>query len=68
MIDIPLGNNPFLTVTTDELDKNINEATKRLESVKDTYSWRKKHHCCVMCGCKLPLDYAISVCVSCKKK
>jgi len=30
-----LGKNPFLTVTTDELDRNIAEATRRLESAKD---------------------------------
>ncbi|MCC8069746.1 MAG: helix-turn-helix domain-containing protein [Ruminococcus sp.] len=35
MIDIDLGLNPFLTITTEELDSNIAEATRRLESAKD---------------------------------
>lgn len=67
MIDIPLGSNPFLTVTADELDNNIAEATERLKSMKDTQNWRKEHHCCVKCGDKLPLGYTSLVCPYCKK-
>lgn len=67
MINIPLGSNPFLTVTADELDNNIIEATERLKSVKDTQLWRKKHHCCVRCGDKLLLGYTSLVCPCCKK-
>lgn len=67
MTDIPLGSNPFLTVTADELDKNIAEATKRLSSMKDTQVWRREHHCCVRCGDKLPLGYIALVCPRCKK-
>ena len=67
MLDIPLGSNPFLTVTADELDNNIAEATKRLKSVKDTQNWRREHHCCVRCGDKLPLGYIALVCPRCKK-
>lgn len=67
MIDIDLGRNPFLTVTADELDKNIAEATKRLQSIKDSYSWRVKHHCCVRCGDKLPPEYTYLVCPYCRK-
>ena len=67
MIDIPLGSNPFLTVTADELDSNVDEATKRLKSMKDTQNWRREHHCCVRCGDKLPLGYIALVCPRCKK-
>ena len=67
MIDIPLGSNPFLTVTADELDKNIKIATKRLNHIKDTYNWRKEHYCCVRCGYKLPLGYTDLACPYCKK-
>lgn len=66
MIEILLGDNPFLTVTADELDKNIAKATERLKSVKDTYGWRRKHHYCVRCGCKLPLGYSFTTCSECK--
>lgn len=67
MIDINLGNNPFLTVTTDELDRNIAEATERLKSIKDTYSYRRKNHLCVRCGTELPSEYTSLVCPYCKK-
>ena len=67
MIDIPLGSNPFLTVTADELDSNVDEATKRLKSMKATQNWRREHHCCVRCGDKLPLGYLALVCPRCKK-
>ena len=67
MLDIDLGSNPFLTVTEDELDKNIAEATKRLQSIKDTQSWRKEHHCCIRCGDKLPSWYEFLICPYCKK-
>lgn len=67
MIDIPLGLNPFLTVTADELDKNIEIATKRLSHIKDTYIWRKGHHYCIECGDKLPLGYDDLICPYCKE-
>ena len=67
MINIDLGKNPFLTVTAEELDKNIAEATERLKSMEDTQIWRREHHCCVRCGEKLPLGYAFLVCPYCKK-
>lgn len=59
--------NPFLTVTAEELDKNIAEASRILNSVKDSESWRKKHHYCIKCGQKLPLGYRSAVCPRCKK-
>lgn len=67
MIDINLGSNPFLAVTEEELDKNITEATERLKSIKDSYSYRRKNHLCVRCGDKLPLGYTSLVCPYCKK-
>lgn len=67
MIDIDLGKNPFLTVTAEELDKNIVEATKQLQSIKDTQNWRREHHCCIRCGDKLPPGYTALVCPYCRK-
>ena len=67
MIDISLGNNPFLTVTADELDRNIQSDSERLKPIKQTYGWRKKHNLCVKCGCEL-LEYTFLVCSNCKTK
>jgi rubrerythrin len=67
-MNISLGNNPFLTVTVDELENNIAEATKRLENVKSTQNWRKNLHHCVRCGTKLSKDYLPTVCANCMRR
>jgi hypothetical protein len=68
MVSIPMGKNPFLTVTVDELEKNVAEATKRLQSVKDTQNWRKSLHHCVRCDSKLPDGYNHVECEVCRVK
>lgn len=67
-MNISLGRNPFLTVTVDELEKNVAEATKRLESVKSTQNWRKRLHRCVRCNSKLPDGYNHIECEVCRAR
>lgn len=67
-MDVYLGENPFLTVTEEELDYNIKIATLRLKSVRDTKEWRQAHHYCVVCGVKLPLGCEYTKCERCDKK
>lgn len=61
--------NPFLTVTVEELDRNIAKATKILNSMNSLRRLRKQKHCCIICGEELSKGATKFVtCEKCRKK
>lgn len=61
--------NSFLSVSAEELDANIEEATRKLAQFGyfSDYSYRKKYRLCLRCGRKLK-ENQVDYCTSCKEK